>query len=155
VSSSNPIKETTLHSAVANSCLAGHRQESWKPTRTPACHRRLTKFLPVDGQPGSYRFIRRIGTDKRACGDRMWIAHHKPTSRYLSARCPTGLLPNRRSTGNSVSCPSQAEKIPHRTEPNAQQDQGNDLRFESLEQEKRQHRPAQRDRIELLENDDS
>src|SRR6266478_638691 len=79
------------------------------------------------------------------------IAHYKPTSRYLSARCPTGILPNRRSTGNSVSCPSQAEKIPHRTEPNAQQDQGNDLQFESLDQEKRQHHPAQGEWIDLLE----
>jgi len=33
------------------------------------------------------------------------ITSYKPTSRYLSARCPTGLLPNRRpSARNLVLC---------------------------------------------------
>ena len=47
--------------------------------------------------------------------------------------------------------PSQAEKMPSQTEPNAKQDQRNDLQFESLKQEKRQHHPAQREWIDLLE----
>jgi hypothetical protein len=78
------------------------------------------------------------------------ITSHKLTSRYLSARCPTVLSPNRRPIGHFAWCPSQAEKIPHRTEPNTQQDQRNDLQFESLDQEKRQHHPAQGEWIDSL-----
>jgi hypothetical protein len=49
---------------------------------------------------------------------------------------------------------SSAQEIPNQTEPNAQENQGNDLQFESLEQEERQQGPNQRDCIELLETND-
>ena len=41
-------------------------------------------MLANDGQPGSYLFVRRIGTEKRASSDRP-IAGEKRTSRYRSA----------------------------------------------------------------------
>jgi hypothetical protein len=42
-------------------------------------------------------------------------------------------LPDRRPFGRFPESPSQAEEIPNRTEPNAQQDEGNHLQFESME----------------------
>jgi hypothetical protein len=50
-----------------------------------------------------------------------------------------------------VEWPSKAQEITNGTEPNAQQDQGNHLQFESVEQEERQYHNAQRDHIELRE----
>ena len=45
----------------------------------------------------------------------------------------------------------RAEKIAKRPEGDAQQDQRNDLQFESLKQKKRQHHPGQRGHIEMPE----
>src|SRR5216110_2355864 len=48
----------------------------------------------------SYR-ARWVSTEKRASNDRC-IAGDKPSSRHLSVRCATGLLPNRRRAAQNV-----------------------------------------------------